>query len=214
MQQKHLRMCESPSRIAQDTIMENPSGKGKVPNAGSPLPCQPNGDFSFVLPQAITAIGTRMLGFLGLMLAIAFSPSSPVARADDSARIYVYVQDATPAHSWFPVWCDGKVVAKIKHGRFFVINVPPGRHMLSEEKGVPVFVDAKSRQKFFVRIDWRILMDEPAIPVLQVMDAATAHNDLLYLSYIDPVQSLSKLVPKSEPRDEPQLRRRGQADDQ
>ena len=147
------------------------------------------------------------------IVAIATLTLLPSAHAVDRARIYVYVQTETPARAWFPIWCDGKAVARIKRGRFFVIYVAPGRHMLSDEKGVPTFVEARSGQKSFVRLDWNVKVDGPEISVLNEVDPATARNDLLYLSYIDANQSLSKAVPKTDPREPPQLRRRGEGDD-
>ncbi len=56
----------------------------------------------------------------------------PSSGAEALTQVYVYVQQETPARSWFPVWFDGVVVAKIKRGRFFVINAAPGRHTVRE----------------------------------------------------------------------------------
>jgi hypothetical protein len=71
-----------------------------------------------------------------------------------SARIYVYVQAETPARSWFPILCDGTMVAKLKRGRFFAINVAPGRHLLGAKESLPVFVTAESGEDSFVRVEW------------------------------------------------------------
>jgi len=136
------------------------------------------------------------------------------AWAEEPARIYVYVQQETPARSWFPVSCDGVVVAELKRGRFFAINVVPGRHMLNEEKGVPAFVDARPGRDSFVRLNWHIEVGQPAIPVWEIVNAASAHTDMLTLAYIDAAKALSKSVPKKDPRGPPRLTRRGATDDQ
>jgi hypothetical protein len=141
----------------------------------------------------------------------------PSARAEGLARIYVYVQLETPARSWFPILCDGTVVAKLKRGRFFVVNVAPGRHMLSDKEGVPVFVDVRSGEKSFIYLEWRNgEVPGPALPVWTVADRDRARRDMIYLTYIDADKALSKSVPKTDPREGPQprLRRRSDTDDE
>ena len=134
-------------------------------------------------------------------------------RGEDLARIYVYVQLETPARSWFPTSCEGTVVAKLKRGRFLAINVEPGRHMLSGEKGIPVFVDARSGDESFVRLEWRNgELAGPALPVWEVVPRATAREDMIYLPYIEADKALSKSVPKKDPREKPQLRLRRRSD--
>jgi hypothetical protein len=137
-----------------------------------------------------------------------------LAWTGELVRIYVYVQQETPARSWFPVSCDGAVVAEIKRGRFFAVNVAPGRHMLSEEKGVPTFVDARSGRDSFIRLNWHIEVGQRPIPVWEIVDAASAYGDMLTLTYIDAAKALSKSVPKKDPRGPPRLTRRGATDDQ
>lgn len=137
-----------------------------------------------------------------------------LARAEDPARIYVYVQRETPVRSWFPVSCDGIVVAEIKRGRLFAINVGPGRHMLSEEKGVPAFVDASAGRDSFIRLNWHIEVGQPAIPVWEIVAPSNARRDMLDLTYIDVGRVLSKSVPKKDPRGPPRLIRRGPTNDE
>src|SRR5690242_14068765 len=99
------------------------------------------------------------------------------ARGGNLAEIFVYVQHYTPARSWFPVSLDGVPVAEIKSGRFFEINVSPGRHMVSGKKGVPVFVDARPGKNVFVRLEWQNgVLRGPILPTWEVVDRATAHN--------------------------------------
>jgi hypothetical protein len=160
-----------------------------------------------------------MKGFLRSRTCAAAAAASSLillasAGAQPTAQIYVYVQHESPVHSWFPVWCDGVLVAKIKPGRFFVINVAPGQHEISEEKGVPTFVKVRPGNKAFVRLEWRY--GEPggsALPVWEEVSQSAAHNDMTRLAYIDADKAVSKLVPRSEPRELPRLMRRGESDD-
>jgi hypothetical protein len=138
----------------------------------------------------------------------------PTAQAEDLARIYVYVQMEAPQRSWFPIWCDGTEIAEIKQGRFFAVTIAPGRHILSDEKGVPVAVVAGPGTELFVRLDWRMQVGGPPISVLQVVPGSTARGDMTYLRYIDADKVLSKLVPKKDPRQPPHLMRRSKADDE
>jgi hypothetical protein len=138
------------------------------------------------------------------------------ARAEGLARIYVYAQLETPAGSWIPISCDGTAVAKLKRGRFFAVSVASGRHMLSDEKGIPVVVDARSGEESFVRLDWHIEVDKPAISMLQVVPPPQARYEMKYLLYIDAGKVLSRSVPKKDPRKRPppRLRRRSDTDDE
>ncbi len=146
--------------------------------------------------------------------AVAFGATLlPAAGAEPLTQVYVYVQDETPARSWFPVWFDGVAVAKIKRGRFFVINATPGRHTLNDEKGVPVSIEIQAGKKVFIRQDWRTGDSEGSLlPVWNTVAQDTARRDLLFLTYIDADKATSKAVPKTEPRESPRLMRRGEAE--
>ncbi|HXH51031.1 MAG TPA: hypothetical protein VNM47_16960 [Terriglobia bacterium] len=144
--------------------------------------------------------------FFSLALAVS-------ARAENLSEVFVYVQHYTPARSWFTVRFDGIPVAKIKRGRFFVINTSPGRHTVSGKEGVPVFVDTGPGKNVFVRLEWQNgVLGGPALPAWEIVDRATAHNDLLLLAYIDAGKAISKSVPKSDPRTRPPLSHRGGSD--
>lgn len=157
----------------------------------------------------------RQAVHIAMIAAVTLTLWRPVV-AEGQTPIYVYAQLETPARSWFPIWCDGTIVAKLKRGRFFVVNVAPGRHMLSDGKGVPVWVDAHSGKESFARLDWRMEVGGPAISVLQVIPRCTARGDMPSLTYIDADKALSKSVRKTDPRkrEPPRLRRRSDADDE
>jgi len=132
----------------------------------------------------------------------------PPVRAEDLARIYVYAQFDSAASSWLAVSCDNAVVAKVKRGRFFAVDVAPGRHVLSIWKAVPVVVEVRAGQEDFVRLDWHYEVFEPSIPVLHAVQPDQAHTEMLNLAYIDGNKAVSKSVPKADPRRPPQLKLR------
>jgi hypothetical protein len=160
------------------------------------------------------AKGSKMRHTLFIAISVVVSLAHlPAAWAQSSARIYVYVQSEAAASSWFPISCDGTVVAKIKRGRLFAVNVAPGRHILSDEKGVPVVVDARKGEESFVHIDWRYEVGGPTISVLQTATPAEAQSEMIHLRYIDAGEVFSKAVPKTDPRKPPRLMRRRETDD-
>jgi len=89
---------------------------------------------------------------------------------------------------------------------FFAINVPPGRYALSAEASVPAFVDVRSGEESFVRLDWNFELGRPAIPVIDNVRPLPARKEMMYLSYINAKKVLSSSVPKTDPHEPPQLR--------
>jgi len=130
--------------------------------------------------------------------------------SQDSARIFVYAQRESAARSWRPILCDGILVAKLKRGNFFAINVPPGRHMLSVANGVGTFVNATVGNDSFVRLDSQIEIGESPALVMGKVDPAVARQEMRFVLYIDPKQVLSTSVSKADPRPpvEPRLKSR------
>jgi hypothetical protein len=135
---------------------------------------------------------------------------SSVGSGGNAARVFVYSQRETPARSWLPVVCDGVSVADLKRGFFFVVNVSAGRHSLSLLDGVPVSVEIHSGDEAFVRLDWHYDVRRAPIPILAVISAERAANEMRFLSYIDAKRIHSTTVPSSDPRPtvQPQLKTR------
>jgi hypothetical protein len=130
--------------------------------------------------------------------------SAEVTQSQEPAQIFVYAQRETSVRSWQPIWCDGTLVARIKRGGFFVINVAPGRHVLQQSKGVPAFVEAGSGDEKFVRLGFQIENGEPRVLVFDKVHPDVANNELRFLSYIDAKQVLSPSVSKIDPRPRPE----------
>jgi hypothetical protein len=125
--------------------------------------------------------------------------ASPAPTDDLSARIYVYVRRDTAAGHWLPVSCSGAVVADIKQGNFFALNVAPGRYVLSLEAGVPIVIQAVSTEASFIRLDWSYGIDRAPIPVFSKVPEKQARQEMRFLSYISPRQIHSTQVPSRDP---------------
>jgi hypothetical protein len=128
----------------------------------------------------------------------------------ESGRVYVYAQRLTEAGSWLPVACGGSVVAELKQGYLFALNLPPGRHVLTAGDGVPLSVEIPAGQEVFVRLDWNYQVGRRPIPVFSAVPPEQARKQMVYLSYIPPKKALSRSVPATDPRDPapPQLKTR------
>jgi hypothetical protein len=126
--------------------------------------------------------------------------------AENTARIYVYAQRLTSASSWLPISCGDVVVARLKRGTFFAINVDPGRYKLSIENGLPVFVEVRSGEASFVRLDWSFGIGRSPIPVLRTVASMQARKEMMNLSYISSNKVISTSVPKADPGEAPPLR--------
>lgn len=133
------------------------------------------------------------------------------AAAEDATRIYVYALRNTPARSWMPVFCDGQVMADVRAGAYFAINIPAGRHILSIDPGVPLPIDIGSNETKFIRVDWHHEIGKQPIPVLNLITAELAESEIRFLSYIEQRRQHSALVAVSDPQPRrPQLRTRTQ----
>jgi hypothetical protein len=88
---------------------------------------------------------------------------------------------------------------------FFAIDVPPGRHSLGTEAGVPTFIDVHSGEEAFVRLNWNYQVGRPPIPVLGAVRPDRARKEMKYLSYINTKKVLSASVPKTDPREPTEL---------
>jgi hypothetical protein len=145
-----------------------------------------------------------------LVLVTVVFATVPTAPAEDPTRIYVYARRDTAARSWVSISCDNSVVAEVRQGFFFAVNVEPRKHALSAEGGVPLFVDLTAGKEIFVRLDWDYKTGRPPIALFSQVNPADAQREMTYLSYVGVKRFHSSLVPKTDPRKEvqPQLRTR------
>ena len=153
----------------------------------------------------------RPKALLLAVLAFCACTSSQTERKQESlGRIYVYANWESSERRWVEIACDDEIVAKVKAGRFFVINLPPGRHAVSEREGIPVFIKVHSGEQSFVRLD-REVDGQTVMPVLTQMGSTEAGKEMVRLAYIDAAKVVSNSVPKQDPRDllPPRLKVRG-----
>ena len=134
--------------------------------------------------------------------------------AEHPTQIFIYASWEYPGRSWVPISCDGTLVAKVKPGRFFAINVGLGKHMLTQNDGIPLVVSADSGQQMFVRLGQEI-SDEPSgkvvLPVLQAVAPEEARKEIIHLVYVDSDKLYSPAVSKRDPTQPspPRLKQRG-----
>ncbi len=132
------------------------------------------------------------------------------ALAAGPGRVYVYAQRPSEARSWTPIVCGGHVVAELKQGTFFAMDLAPGRYTVGTTMGVPAFVDVRSGEEAFLRLGWNYQVGRPPISVMESVRPEQAHEEMKYLSYIKAGKVLSHSVAATDPRSpEPlQLKRR------
>ena len=87
-----------------------------------------------------------------------------VCFAETPARIYVYVPRNAIVRSWVAVTCDGPLLARVRQGRFFAVDLPAGRHVLAIQDGVPLIVDLHSGEDAYFRLDAEVRVGEGRRP--------------------------------------------------
>lgn len=65
------------------------------------------------------------------------------AEERSTARFYIYAQRDTPARSWQEISSGPNLIAELKQGRFFAVDVSAGRYTFSTKTGAPVSVEIK-----------------------------------------------------------------------
>src|SRR4051794_28594874 len=88
---------------------------------------------------------------------------------------------------------------------FFALNVPPGRHMIGTEKGVPVPIELHSGEDSFVELGWHSQIGQQPIPMLFSVPPSQARTKLKYLAYINKSKIQSPSVSETDPREQPNL---------
>ena len=156
---------------------------------------------------------TKVLFLAGLACCVG-AWSQTEKKSHSLAQIYVYANWESQERRWLDIACDNEIVAKVKAGRFFVMNLPPGRHAVSAGDGIPMFVEARSGEKSFLRVS-REVDGQTVMLVLTKIDSTEAGKEMVHLAYIDAAKALSNSVPKEDPRDlrqQPQLKTRGDSE--
>jgi len=136
------------------------------------------------------------------------------ARSQGLGTLYVYADHHTEAKSWRPIFCDSVLVAKLKQGTFFAVNLPPGQHVLSDGKGTPAIIDAVAAKPKFIHLSWVYQLGQPATSILEAVKESEAQKDMKFLVYIDLNKALAPAVLKTDPRPAPDLRLKTRADDE
>src|SRR6267378_3538849 len=115
----------------------------------------------------------------------ATNPSAAGAKG----TIYVYRLRLTAGTFNKPsIYVDEKEIARIRNGRFFIVNVDPGRHVIrSEHKTAVVTLDVNPGQAYYIRVAWE----------------ATAHTARAATTLVPPEQGWAEIgqTESSDPSD-------------
>jgi hypothetical protein len=140
-------------------------------------------------------MGVRLFRLLVLLVMVALA----AAGEDEGARIYIYARRGSPATKWIAISSNGGPVAEVREGRYFRIDVPPGRYTLAPADGTPLVIEAVARTKSYVRLDWNYVMGRAPLPLLSTVAEGPARLEMRYLTYIDAKHVRSGAVPKRDP---------------
>jgi len=139
----------------------------------------------------------RVSAMLGVILSLL-----PLLVAENSAKIFVYCPWDSLQRSRLTISFDNIRGAEIQPGRFFLLNVKAGSHVLIPGPGVPLVVDIGASEEAFVRVGRRIEMGPGGTtdsPMLDLPDPEVARLDLVNLVYVAPKKIHSDSVAKTDP---------------
>ena len=148
--------------------------------------------------------------FILIFAACSFAATDPTKPA---IQVFMFADREAPPRSWVPISCDGTVVAKIKQGKFFTINLTPGKHVFSQGDGIPLFVDIHKGEQLFIQLERQTRADASGksdVTALVEVDPTWARKILAYLTYIDTDKRFSPAVLMEDPTvsSRPQLKQR------
>lgn len=138
---------------------------------------------------------------MGVVLAVTLA-LLPFLAAQDSAKIVVYLPWDSPQRGRLMIFCDGTRMAEVQAGRFFVINVEPGRHVLVAGDGIPTTVDVRAKGESFVRVARETEIgpsSKTSISVLEALYLEQARLDMINLVYVSPKKIFSTSVNQEDP---------------
>lgn len=81
--------------------------------------------------------------------------ATPPATQAEKAKVYFYRYKQNAGRLLAPsVYCDEEELARMENGRYFVVNLEPGKHTFrSNDKQSGVEVDLKPGQAYFLRVE-------------------------------------------------------------
>lgn len=97
-----------------------------------------------------------------LFVSVAFAQDAPSTAASSApqstnspATVYVYRYKQFVGKALSPsVFCDENELARMENGRYFVVTLPPGKHLFySNDKQAGVELDLKPGEKYYIRLE-------------------------------------------------------------
>jgi hypothetical protein len=121
-----------------------PAGDGKIKKRGIGL------QFT---TRVILALGIAGLPITAGAMAAQSSPATEAKTGQAHVVVYRVSRYRDPKIIKPSIYCDGKEVALMYSGRFFTVNLSPGKHTItSSDEHTSVSLDAESGATYYVRI--------------------------------------------------------------
>ena len=78
-----------------------------------------------------------------------------LSAADDTATVYLYRLRMFQNSAWkMTLWLDGERLANLQNGRYFVVKLPPGKHVLSDKKpDNNIDLNVESGRTYYMRLE-------------------------------------------------------------
>ena len=118
------------------------------------------------------------------------------------ARVYVYRASAFTGSALAPsVFCDGKELARLENGRYFVATLPPGKHQFETNDAgkSAVRIEVKSGEEYFVHLTLAAGMMKGHGRLTEVTKAQGI-QDMRRLQSLDPDRIRDQKLAGSGPR--------------
>ena len=82
-------------------------------------------------------------------------PATPAPQTLSKATVYVYRYKQFVGSALAPsVYCDGAELARMENGRYFTVNLEPGKHVFSSnDKQSGIDLELKAGEEYFVRVE-------------------------------------------------------------
>jgi hypothetical protein len=138
---------------------------------------------------------TRRLGGVLLRSATRLIPlvlltCAGLSAADEMATIYLYRLRVFQNSKWnMTLWLDGERLVNLQNGRYFVVKLPPGKHVLSDKKpDNNIELALESGRTYYLRLEPAeagLFGRNATVTRFSVSDEATGKSDVRRLKVGD-----------------------------
>jgi Protein of unknown function (DUF2846) len=89
------------------------------------------------------------------LIPLALLACAGLSAADDTATVYLYRLRMFQNSAWkMTLWLDGERLANLQNGRYFVVKLPPGKHVLSDKNpDNNIDLNVESGRTYYMRLE-------------------------------------------------------------